>query len=76
MMTQADFEEIAEAIREAKRYVDHVLDDAETHTHHLGATAALERATTELATACARRYKGGYGFKRQKFVEACGFPEG
>lgn len=78
MMTKADFEEIAAAIAEAKRVIDYAYADASSQdqwTMQDAALAALETATKELATACARRYKGGYGFKRQAFVEAAGFPE-
>lgn len=69
MMTKADFQAVASAVNEAKRQVDYYSGGS------ANATAALERVTRELATACASRHKGGYGFKRQAFVEACGFPE-
>lgn len=73
MMTKADFEEIAEAVAEAKRRVEYGTE-ADSGTRSAALTA-LQMAAAELATACARRYKGGYGFARQKFVEAAGFPE-
>lgn len=70
-MTKADFQEIADAVAEAKRVAEYEM----TSEFQRGQLYALESVTKELATACARRYKGGYGFKRQKFVDACGFPE-
>lgn len=70
-MAKADFQEIADAVAEAKRRVEWSFFGNQRES----ALAALTSATSELATACARRYKGGYGFNRQKFVDACGFPE-
>lgn len=73
-MTQRDFEAIAEAVAEAKRTVEwQNHDNIFTSGEYAGALRALYWATQELATACAKQYKGAYGFKRQKFVEACGF---
>jgi hypothetical protein len=76
-MTSSDFEAMAEAMAEAKRYITYA-----TPGESMTATTvrniqleALETAVKELATACAGRYRGSYGFKRQRFVEACGFPE-
>jgi hypothetical protein len=74
-MTKADFAEIAEAVAEAKRVIEyHYRADTDNRPMRLE-MSALETATKELATACARRYKGAYGFNRSKFVEACGFPD-
>lgn len=70
-MSRDDYQEIADAVQEAKRRVDYY---SEVDTAQ--AIAALEIVTKELATACARRRKNGAGsFNRAKFVEACGFPE-
>jgi len=72
-MTKADFQEIADAVAEAKRDVEYSLPP---QYDHKAALRALEFATKELATACARRRKTGAGaFNRQRFVDACGFPE-
>ena len=71
-MSKADFQEIADAVAEAKRDVEHYSPSKMAENAGI---RALEFATRELATACARQYKGGYGFNRQRFVNACGFPE-
>lgn len=71
-MTSKDFGAIAEAIAEAKRTVQY------SSTSKMAENAglkALEAATRELATACHAQYKGGYGFNRQRFVTAAGFPD-
>lgn len=70
-MTGKDLDAIAEAVEEAKRTALYNLPDDDKET----AMVALEIVTRELSTVCARQYKGAYGFKRGKFVEACGFPE-
>ncbi len=70
-MTKADFTEIADAVAEARRVVEFYSSGQERAFK----LSALETVTKELATACARQYRGGYGFKRDTFVEACGFPE-
>ena len=73
-MSRDDYSEIADAIQEAKRVIKH--NPAERPQWERGALEALEIATRELATACARRRKTGAGsFNRAKFVEACGFSE-
>ena len=72
-ITKKDFEAIAEAVAEAKRVVEYTWADGDVN--RVVGLNALEVATRELATACASRYEGGLGFKRQRFVEACGFPE-
>lgn len=78
MMTSRDFQEIADAIMEAKRRVQYGVGlqmNEDATARQDAALTALQTATQELATACWSRYKGGYSFNRQKFVEACGFPE-
>lgn len=70
-MSKQDFQAIADAVAEAKRSV---LWYGDPRTEHIR-LEALNTVTKELATACARQYKGGYGFNRQKFVQACGFGE-
>lgn len=70
-MTKKDFQEIADAVAEAKRRVE---SSNSTVVAESGLWA-LEVATRELSTACAHQYKGGYGFNRSRFVNACGFPE-
>jgi hypothetical protein len=72
-MTKKDFQEIADAMAEAKRRVTYSREDGTAS--QAVALKALEDATRELATACARQYKGGYGFQRQTFVRACGFED-
>lgn len=69
-MTKADFQEIAGAVREARDSVDR--NFREGTASWASATAALDAASERLASACARRYKGGYGFNRSRFLEACG----
>lgn len=71
-MTKSDFQEMADAVAEAKRYVQYGSSSKMVENASMN---ALEIVTRELATACARQYKGGYGFNRDKFVTACGFPE-
>lgn len=70
-MTGKDFDAIAEAVAEAKRDVQYYLGEPDLSV----ALDALQTVTRELSTACARRYKGGYGFNRQNFVTACGFED-
>ncbi|MFF9265854.1 hypothetical protein [Streptomyces longwoodensis] len=65
-MTRRDFQAIADAVAEARRWTD------DTNTEALDALGAVAR---QLAAACARQYRGGYGFNRPRFLEACGFPE-
>lgn len=72
-MTKKDFQEIADAVEEAKRIVEYTY--AEGSDQRNVALGALIHATRELSTACARQYKGGYGFNRQRFVDACGFED-
>ena len=72
-MTKKDFQEIADAVAEAKRVCEYTM--AEGSPQREERYMALMHVTRELATACARQYKGGYGFNRQRFVDACGFPE-
>jgi len=72
-MTKADFEAIAEAMAEAKRVIEYNREPGSDQ--YIAGMTALDIATRELATACARQYKGGMGFNRQRFVDACGFPE-
>jgi hypothetical protein len=71
-MTGKDFNAIAEAIADAKRACEYQYAHGPQRSRAL---FALERATKELATACAQQYRGGYGFNRGRFVTACGFPE-
>jgi len=66
-MSKADFEEIAAAVAATKSWTD---DGPEGAAH-----GALKEVTRALAGACARRYTGGYGFNRARFLEACGFPD-
>lgn len=63
-MTKEDFWAVANAVAEAKRW-----------TEDQAGLDALAAVTRELARACAGQYRGGYGFQRAKFLEACGFPE-
>lgn len=72
-MTQRDFEAIAEAVADAKRKVTYAWQDGTVP--QAAALSALETVAEELATASAQRYRGGYGFKRSKFMEAAGFPD-
>lgn len=72
-MTKRDFQTVADAIEEAKRTIKYTYSNSPANA--TTAEYALGVATRELATACARQYNGGYGFKRQTFVEACGFPD-
>lgn len=65
-MSKKDFEAIAGAVAETKRWV------AEDNG---AALAVLGVAARQLAYACAARYRGGYGFNRSRFMEACGFPD-
>lgn len=65
-MTRKDFQAIADAVAHAKSWLDE--DDQRGHD-------ALASVTRELAAACARQYRGGYGFNRSRFLEACGFPQ-
>lgn len=65
-MSKKDFRAIADAVAETKRWV------AEDNG---AALCVLGVAARQLATACARQYRGGYGFNRSKFLETCGFPE-
>lgn len=69
-MTKKDFEAIAEAVAEARRMLMYYKNDpspnAESHK------VAMDMVAEELATACARQYKGGYGFDRTCFLRACG----
>jgi hypothetical protein len=65
-MSKKDFWAIADAVAEAKRWTDE--DDAQ-------GLAALGAVSRQLASACARQYRGGYGFNRPLFLEACGFPQ-
>lgn len=65
-MSKRDFEAIADAVATAKSWLDP--DDQPGHD-------ALASVTRQLAGACARRYQGGYGFNRARFVTACGYPE-
>lgn len=71
-MSKSDFQEIADAVAEAKRRI--VYGSTSKMAENAG-LRALETATRELSTACARQYKGGYGFNRQRFVSACGFED-
>lgn len=71
-MSKADFQEVANAIQEAKLTVQYT---APSKMAENAGMRALETAAKELASACARQYKGGYGFNRSRFVEAAGFPE-
>lgn len=72
-MTKRDFEAMADAIKTAKS--DAQYDNPDGTPEELeAANRALELAARRLADACARQYKGGYGFKRTKFLEWCGFP--
>jgi len=72
-MTKKDFQEIADAVAESRRMIEYAWKDGTAS--RAAALTALEVAAKQLATACARQYKGGYGFNRQRFVDACGFPE-
>lgn len=65
-MSKADFWAIANAVAHTKSWLED--DDEAGH-------AALASVTRELANACARQYRGGYGFNRPRFLEACGFPQ-
>lgn len=65
-MSKADFWAVANAIADTKRWTD------DTDVQGLAALASASRA---LASACARQYRGGYGFDRHKFLDACGFPQ-
>lgn len=65
-MSRADFQAIADAVAGAKGWLD--ADDTAGHD-------ALASVTRQLAHACARQYRGGYGFNRPRFLEACGFPD-
>jgi hypothetical protein len=65
-MSKKDFWAIANAVADTKRWV------AEDNG---AALAVLGVAARQLASACARQYRGGYGFNRSKFLEACGFPD-
>lgn len=71
-MNKADYVAIAAAISEAKRVVEHTVTDAELKG---SALSALRVATVELSTVAWSRYKGAAAYNRQKFVNACGFPE-
>lgn len=71
-MTKADFQAIADAVAEATRSASW-LNEVENRDDLIA--LVLSDVVKELATACARQYKGGYGFNRQRFVAACGFPE-
>ena len=53
---------MAEAMATARRYCS---GDPQ-------ADATLDIASARLADACARQYKGAYGFDRQRFLKACG----
>ena len=68
-MTQKDFEAVAEAVAEARRMLTYYKNDrspnAELHE------VAMDMVAEELATACARQYRGAYGFNRERFLEAC-----
>ena len=70
-MTQRDFEAMAEAMATSKQ----VIEAEMTGLTRENALTALDVAAGELATACARQYRGAYGFNRSKFMAACGFPE-
>ncbi|MEV6399966.1 hypothetical protein AB0M39_35130 [Streptomyces sp. NPDC051907] len=63
-MTRSDFQAIAGAVAETKRWAEGEQ-----------ALAALEEAARQLARACAGQYQGTLGFNRPRFMEACGFPE-
>lgn len=75
-MTQRDFEAMAEAMVEAKQEIVTAYEKsgASNYIPHY-ALRPLETATRKLADACARQYKGAYSFNRDRFYEACGFPE-
>lgn len=68
-MTKADFAAMAGSIKEAKRDAEFELSGDEM----IFALVGLEHAAKRLATACAGQYKGGYGFNRSRFMDACGF---
>lgn len=65
-MSRKDFQAIADAVADTKRW----LEDSDEAGH-----AALASAARQLASACARRYQGGYGFNRARFLDACGYPQ-
>lgn len=69
-MTKRDFEAMAEAIKDSVREVNYSFTQGTAS--HASAMAALGVAAEKLATACAQQYKGGYGFNRARFLEACG----
>lgn len=69
-MTKRDFEAMASAVREARRDFDLAL--TEGSYSWVSGQAALDTVAEKLATACAEQYRGGYGFNRGRFLEACG----
>lgn len=69
-MTKKDFQAMADAVAYARRNVTYAFDD--NTASQASALAALDAVSEQLATACAGQYKGGYGFNRSRFLEACG----
>jgi len=68
-MTKRDFEAMAESVRDSRREVNYSF--TEGTASWVAAQAALDTVAERLATACAGQYRGGYGFNRQRFLDAC-----
>jgi hypothetical protein len=71
-MSKKDFWAMANAMSDAKRDLEIATDPGTPERD--SAMHALDMASRRLATACAEQYRGGYGFDRHKFMDACGFP--